>query len=170
MLEKKAAAVKLLILDVDGVLTDGRLYINEKGGETKSFNVKDGYGLKQILKAGIAVAIISGRKSKAVEYRAKELGIHGVYQGVSNKAERIKKIMSEKGLAPGSVCAICDDLPDMPLFEVSGLAVAVADAVPEIREAADFVTRKKGGHGAVREVCDLILNTRKVNLQPPEKN
>jgi len=156
-MKEKAGSIKLLILDVDGVLTDGRITMNERGEEIKSFNVKDGLGLKIIMSAGIEVVLITGRKSMVVEHRAKELGIDEVWQGIKDKRALCKKIIGEKGLEKKEVCCIGDDLPDLAMFMEAGLRIAVADGVEEVREKADFVTDKKGGYGAVREACEWIL-------------
>ena len=157
-----AARIKLLILDVDGVLTDGRITINEKGEEVKSFNVKDGLGLKILMSTGIEVVIITGRKSMVVKHRAKELGIDEVWQGIKDKRMLCKKIIGEKGLKKEEVCCIGDDLPDLAMFMEAGLRIAVADGVEEICEEADFVTKKNGGYGAVREACEWILKSKGV--------
>lgn len=159
-MKEKAASIKLLILDVDGVLTDGRITMNERGEEVKSFNVKDGLGLKMLMSAGIEVVIITGRKSMVVEHRAKELGIDEVWQGIKDKKALCKKIIGEKGLKKKEVCCIGDDLPDLAMFMEAGLRIAVADGVEEVREEADFVTKKKGGYGAVREACEWILKSK----------
>ena len=159
-MKKKAASIKVLILDVDGVLTDGRITLNERGDEVKSFNVKDGLGLKILMSTGIEVVIITGRKSVVVEHRAKELGIDEVWQGIKDKRALCKKIIGEKGLKKKEVCCIGDDLPDLAMFMEAGLRIAVADAVEEVREKADFVTKKKGGDGAVREACEWILKSK----------
>ena len=157
MTENWAARIKLLILDVDGVMTDGRIIMNENGEEIKCFHVRDGHGLKLLLSAGIDVIIISGRKSKTARYRAKELGIQEIYQGVKWKESLCRKLIQRKGLKREQVCCMGDDLPDLPIFSQAGISIAVADASPEVRAAASFVTKKKGGNGAVREVCELIL-------------
>ena len=162
MIKEMAASIKLLILDVDGVLTDGRITINERGEEVKSFNVKDGLGLKMLMSTGIEVVIITGRKSMVVEHRAKELGIDEVWLGIKDKGGLCKKIIGEKGLDKNEVCCIGDDLPDLAMFMEAGLRIAVADGVEEVREEADFVTEKKGGDGAVREACEWILKSRGV--------
>ncbi|MBN1625484.1 MAG: HAD hydrolase family protein [Deltaproteobacteria bacterium] len=159
MLDKKLKRIKILILDVDGVMTDGRIYMNDHGEETKAFNVKDGYGIRSLLYAGIDVAIITGRESGVVGQRAKDLGIKYVYQGVSDKRSAGIGLLQEKGLAGDQACYIGDDLPDVPLLRYVGLPVAVADAVEEVREAALYVTGKNGGDGAVREICELILKS-----------
>lgn len=160
MTRKAFAKVKLLILDVDGVLTDSRVIMNDEGEETKHFNVKDGHGLRMLMKAGIEVALISGRNSRAAEFRAKDLGISEVHLGLKNKAGVCADLIRRKGLAKPEVCCMGDDLPDLPLFEQSGIAVAVADAVPEIRAAAAFATKNRGGQGAVREVCETLLKAK----------
>ncbi|MGE5841992.1 MAG: KdsC family phosphatase [Deltaproteobacteria bacterium] len=160
MTRKAFAKVKLLILDVDGVLTDGRIILNDRGEETKHFNVKDGHGLRVLMQAGIEVALISGRNSPAAEFRARGIGISEVHLGVTNKAEVCADLIHRKGLDKPEVCCMGDDLPDLPLFEQSGISVAVADAVPEIRAAAAFSTERRGGEGAVRELCEMILRAK----------
>lgn len=156
-MDERLAKIKLLILDVDGVLTDGRIFLNHKGEEIKAFNVKDGLGLKMLREGGIDVAIITGRRSGAVEHRGRELGITDVFQGVGKKREICRKLIRKKMLVTEEVCCIGDDLPDLPMFDEVGLAVAVADAVQEVRDRADLITTKKGGDGAVRELCEWIL-------------
>jgi len=153
--------IKLLILDVDGVMTDGSIIINDNGEEIKRFDVKDGFGLKMLMRANIDVVIISGRKAKAVEYRAMNLGIREIYQGVKDKEDLCKKLMQQKKLKKDDVCCMGDDLPDLPMFNQVGISIAVADAVAEVRSSADFITKNKGGKGAVREVCELILKAQK---------
>jgi YrbI family 3-deoxy-D-manno-octulosonate 8-phosphate phosphatase len=157
VLNQKASKIKLLVLDVDGVMTDGSITINKQGDETKTFNVKDGLGLKMLMSSGIEVAILTGRTSLALALRAEELGIEEVYQGVKNKDILLKKLIKIKNLKKEQVCSLGDDLPDLAMFMGSGLSIAVADAVEEVREAADFITKNKGGYGSVREVCELIL-------------
>ena len=159
-MKEKAASIRLLILDVDGVLTDGHITMNERGEEVKSFNVKDGLGLKILMSTGIEVIIITGRKSMVVEHRAKELGIDEVWQGIKDKKVLCKRIIGEKGLKKEEVCCIGDDLPDLAMFMEAGLRIAVADGVEEVREKADLVTKKKGGYGAVREACEWILKSK----------
>ncbi len=160
MLDERLGAIKILILDVDGVLTDGRIIINDHGEETKAFNVKDGYGIRALLDAGIDVAVITGRKSGVVAHRAKDLGIRSVYQGVADKRSACMRLLEERHLTGGQACYIGDDLPDIPVLQYVGMPVAVADAVKEVREAALYITEKNGGNGAVREVCELILKAR----------
>lgn len=156
-IEEKARNIKLLILDVDGVLTDGVIHVSERGEEAKSFHVRDGYGLKLLTESGIEVAIISGRKSGAVEYRAKELGIGMVFQGVKDKGPVCRRIMERAGLKKSEVASVGDDLPELSVFRHSGIRIAVADAVHEVREAADVVTTREGGRGAVREISEWLL-------------
>ncbi len=160
MIEEKAAQIKLLVLDVDGVLTDGRITINDRGEETKSFDVKDGLGLKMLSAQGIDIVILTGRQSGVVGHRASELGIKAVYQGVEDKRDTLRRLIRQKGMTRSAVCAIGDDLPDLAMFEESGLCIAVSDAVSEVRRQADYITRKRGGFGAVREACDWILSCR----------
>ncbi len=154
---KIAGKIKLLVLDVDGVLTDGGIILDNEGNEFKSFNVRDGHGLVMLKKAGVKVAIISGRNSKVVDRRASELGITEVYQRSHNKITAYQELLSKFGVAAEEVAYIGDDVVDVPLFKRVGLAVAVADAAEEAKEAALFVTKARGGRGAVREICDLIL-------------
>ena len=158
-MEEKAAQIKLLFLDVDGVMTDGTITMDAQGEELKTFDVKDGQGLKLLLWSGIEVVIMSGRQSKALEHRARDLGIQNLNQGIEDKRALCRQLIKEKGLRKEQVGSMGDDLPDLPLFEESGLCIAVADAVREVREAADLITRCKGGRGAVREVCEWILKS-----------
>jgi 3-deoxy-D-manno-octulosonate 8-phosphate phosphatase (KDO 8-P phosphatase) len=166
MIEEKAAKIEMLILDVDGVLTDGRIVLTEHGEETKSFYTRDGHGLKLLIQAGVDVVLISGRNSKAVDFRAKDLGITEVYQGVKDKGTLCAQILEKKKITKEKVCCIGDDLPDLPLFHYAGISVAVADATPELQVAATMVTQKGGGQGAVREICELILKAKKQWPQP----
>jgi 3-deoxy-D-manno-octulosonate 8-phosphate phosphatase (KDO 8-P phosphatase) len=159
MIEEKAGRLKLLLLDVDGVMTNGSIFIGEQGEETKSFHVRDGLGLKLLIANGIDVIIVTGRRSSAVERRIKELGIQGLYQGISDKQSLCRKLIREKGLKKDEVCAMGDDLPDLPMFKEAGVCITVGDAVREVREACDFITKSKGGSGAVREACEWILKS-----------
>lgn len=159
-LEDSAARIRLLVLDVDGVMTDGRLYLNGRGEEVKVFDVRDGYGLKRVRDAGIEVAVVTGRSSAAVERRARELGITEVHQGVGSKGPLLDELLRKRNLEPAAVCCVGDDLPDLPAFERAGLAVAVADAAVEVRDAAALITKRRGGRGAVREVCEFLLAAR----------
>jgi 3-deoxy-D-manno-octulosonate 8-phosphate phosphatase (KDO 8-P phosphatase) len=154
------ASIELLVLDVDGVLTDGRLYYGPKGEALKVFDVKDGYGIRRLIDLGVAVAIISGRDSRHVKQRARDLGIRYVYQGVSEKLPVFEKLRTKLGLE-ASVCAcVGDDRPDVPVMRAAGLAFAVFDAHPAALKAADMVTPNVGGRGAVRNVCDLLVAAR----------
>lgn len=155
--------VRLLVLDVDGVLTDGRLFYGPKGELLKAFHVRDGHGIKQVATAGITVAIISGRKSAAVVRRARGLGIRHVTQGASDKLVALRKLAKARGVALEDCLCVGDDTPDAPILAAAGLGVAVADAHQDALDAADLVTTRAGGHGAVREVCDWLMAARKVS-------
>ena len=154
---EKITPIKLLILDVDGVLTDGKIIYNDRGEEIKAFNVRDGHGLKLLMRAGIGITLITGRKSKVVLHRARDLGIKNVYQRVTNKIEVYEKILKAKKLKDENVGFVGDDLVDIPVLKRVGFSAAVGDAIPEVREVADYVASKKGGEGAVREICELLL-------------
>jgi 3-deoxy-D-manno-octulosonate 8-phosphate phosphatase (KDO 8-P phosphatase) len=153
----RAQAIRLLILDIDGVLTDGRLYFDAKGETLKVFHVRDGHGLKMAQRGGLEVAMVSGRRSDAAFHRARELGISRFFEGVRDKVAILEELLAALNLAPAEVAAVGDELVDLPLFHRVGLGVAVADAVPEVRAAAHWITSLPGGSGAVREVCDLLL-------------
>jgi 3-deoxy-D-manno-octulosonate 8-phosphate phosphatase (KDO 8-P phosphatase) len=152
-----AAAIDLLLLDVDGVLTDGRVYYGARGEQLQCFNIKDGHGLKSLAHIGVAVAVISGRRSAAVTRRCRELGIRHVVQGSRDKVRDFRALATKLGVAPAQCAFIGDDTPDVPLLREVGLAFAVADAHPSARAAAHHITRARGGDGAVREVCDRLL-------------
>jgi len=152
--------VKLIVLDVDGVLTDGTITYDSFGREVKSFNVKDGYGIVRAQKEGIVVAVVSGRYSWQVEKRCRELGITEVYQGVEDKLGLLQELMSKYSLSSSQVAAMGDDLPDLPLLKAVGTSAAPSDAVPEVKLIVDLVTRNLGGKGAVREFIDFILRGR----------
>jgi len=156
---EKAAKIKVLFLDVDGVMTDGRITINDRGEEMKSFDVKDGQGLKLLMNGGIEVILISGRTSRVIEHRANELGVKEVYHGVSDKTTLCRRLLDEKGYDRQEVCCVGDDIPDIGMFRLSGLRIAVSDAAVEVRDEADLITNCRGGYGAVREVCELILRS-----------
>jgi 3-deoxy-D-manno-octulosonate 8-phosphate phosphatase (KDO 8-P phosphatase) len=153
----RARAVRLLVLDVDGVLTDGRLYFGPGGEAMKVFHVRDGHGLKAAAAAGIVLAIVSGRRSRAVTARARELGIRHVRQGVTDKLAELDRLCVRLGFERRQCACIGDDTPDVPLMRAVGVAFAVQDAHPEARAVADVVTRLPGGRGAVREACDWLL-------------
>jgi len=155
-----ARQVLLLILDVDGVLTDGRLHYGDDGSETKAFYAQDGSAIKRLQAAGVAVAIISGRRSRAVRRRAGELGIAHLYEGAEDKAAALTQLCDASKVQAAQMAHVGDDLPDLPLFERVGLSCAVADGHPAVLGKAHYVTARRGGQGAVREVCDLILFAR----------
>ncbi len=154
--------VQLLVLDVDGVLTDGRLYYGARGESLKVFHVRDGHGIKEVAAAGITVAIISGRKSAAVARRARELGIRHVTQGATDKLASLTKLAKARSLSLDQCACVGDDTPDAPILKVAGVAIAVADAHRDALAAADLVTSRPGGSGAVREVCDWLLDARRL--------
>lgn len=157
-----AARIKLLLMDCDGVLTDGRLYFSGAGEEMKVFDVRDGQGIVSWHKAGGISGIISGRSSRIVDLRAAELGIKFVHQRVEDKIQAFLAILAEAYISdPAEVAYIGDDVPDILLMRKVGLPVAVADAVEEAKAAAALVTKAKGGRGAVREVCDLLVSARR---------
>jgi 3-deoxy-D-manno-octulosonate 8-phosphate phosphatase (KDO 8-P phosphatase) len=155
--ERRAAGVRLLLLDCDGVLTDGRITPVPGGDELKSFHTRDGHGLVMLHRAGLRSGVISGRTSRLVEMRAADLGVSFVRQGALNKIEAFESLISEAGVEPDRAAFVGDDVVDIPLMRRCGLAVAVADATPDTRAAAHYVTVAPGGFGAVREVCELIL-------------
>ena len=157
VLQDKASRIELVIFDVDGVLTDGRLILGDDGSEYKCFHVRDGLGLVLLREAGIQVAIISARQSKVTADRMASLGIEYVYQGTQDKAKTFAELLQRLQLAPQQVAYTGDDIVDLPVLDRAGLAAAVADAHSQVREQADFVTTADGGRGAVREVCELIL-------------
>ena len=153
----RACAIRLAIFDVDGVLTDGRLYFLPDGGETKSFNTLDGQGIKMLIASGITTAIISGRQSTIVERRAQNLGIHHLYQGREDKLAVLDELLSKLQLERYQVAYLGDDLPDLPVIRRVGLGMAVANADGFVRQQAHGVTQLQGGQGAAREFCELIM-------------
>jgi 3-deoxy-D-manno-octulosonate 8-phosphate phosphatase (KDO 8-P phosphatase) len=153
----RLAQIKLLLLDVDGVMTDGRIIFDSNGIESKFFNVKDGHGIKLLQRAGIEVGIISGRASQVVANRAAELGITRLFQGALDKLAVYQEIIRETGLADAQIAFMGDDVIDLPVLSRVGFAAAPADAVEEVLPHVQFIARNRGGWGAVREVCDLIL-------------
>jgi 3-deoxy-D-manno-octulosonate 8-phosphate phosphatase (KDO 8-P phosphatase) len=156
-LRDRCAAIELLVLDVDGVLTGGGIVLGTGGLEIKEFHVRDGSGLKFWHQAGKRTALMSGRTSAAVETRAGELGISLVLQGAGDKVSALRSVLTQVGVRPEAVCYVGDDLPDLPALRQCGLAAAVADACAEVRAEAHYVTGAAGGRGAVREVVELIL-------------
>jgi 3-deoxy-D-manno-octulosonate 8-phosphate phosphatase (KDO 8-P phosphatase) len=161
-LRNRAKKIKLLLLDVDGVLTDGGIFIDAHGSETKRFHVRDGQGITLLKRAGIEVGFISGRSSNVVRHRARELGVKIVYQGVQNKVETYNRIKQKTGLKDGEIAYVGDDIVDLPILRRVGFAVAVRDCWSGIATAVDYMTRAKGGHGAVREVSELLLEAKKL--------
>lgn len=158
-IEGRASHIKLLLMDCDGVLTDGRLWLTEDGDEQKSFNTHDGLGLSLLHRAGLKSGIITGRTSKAVARRANELGVEFVRQGDPDKIAAFEEVMRLAGVDENEVAFVGDDLTDIPIMQRSGFAVAVADAVEETRSIAHYVTRARGGRGAVREAIEIILKS-----------
>ena len=154
---RKIKAIKILILDVDGVMTDGKIIYDDDGKEIKIFDVKDGHGIKLLMRAGIDVAIITARESKVVLHRAKNLGIETVYQKAMDKVIAFEDMLKKRRLFPQETAYIGDELVDIPLLHRVGFAVTVKDAVEDAKKHADYTTAKSGGCGAVREVCELIL-------------
>lgn len=154
------ARIELLVLDVDGVLTDGMLYFSARGEALKSFHVRDGHGLKLIAATGVRLAVLSGRRSAAVGRRMRELGIRDVVQGCADKLAAFEALTRRLGIEPRASACIVDDTPDLPLMAAVGFAAAVADAHPLVRRAAHWVSRRPGGRGAVRELADELLRAR----------
>jgi 3-deoxy-D-manno-octulosonate 8-phosphate phosphatase (KDO 8-P phosphatase) len=155
---KKAARIKLLLLDVDGVLTDGRIIIDDRGVETKQFHVRDGQGISLLIRAGVDVGFITGRVSKIVQHRSRELGVRLVYQGVADKRAAYIEIKRKTKRSDAEIAYVGDDFIDLPVLRQAGLAISVSDGWPELFSVVDYVTKQKGGRGAVREVAELILN------------
>lgn len=150
---------KLAVFDVDGVFTDGRFYLSNDGVESKAFCTQDGFGIRTLIRSGVAVGVISGRSSEAVRLRMSELGVPHVIQGVPDKVRAFDALIGKLKLTPAQCVYTGDDIPDLPLLEKVGFAVAVANAVDEVKAACDYVTRAPGGSGAVREVCDLLVRS-----------
>lgn len=156
-LQQKIAAIKLAIFDVDGVLTDGGLRYGPKGEELKVFNTLDGHGLKMLADSGVAVAIISGRSSKALEKRAKDLGIQHLVMGVANKADAYRSMLKKLKLKESEVASIGDDIVDLPILLHCGFSAAVPAAPDDVKSRVDVVTKNFGGFGAAREFCEIIM-------------
>jgi 3-deoxy-D-manno-octulosonate 8-phosphate phosphatase (KDO 8-P phosphatase) len=159
VLSEKLKSIQLLLLDVDGVLTDGAIIYSQDGSETKIFNVQDGLGLKLAMANGIQVGIVTGRKSPALDHRCRDLGIRYSFAGVQDKAKILEKIAEQTGVAPEHTAYMGDDLPDLSLMRRVGLSIAVSDAHETVLENADWTTSATGGNGAVREVCEALLKT-----------
>jgi 3-deoxy-D-manno-octulosonate 8-phosphate phosphatase (KDO 8-P phosphatase) len=156
-IDARARRIKLLLMDCDGVLTDGRLWLMADGDEQKAFHARDGQGISLCHHAGLKTGIITGRTSSAVDRRAQDLEISYVRQEAKDKIKALDEILAEAGVSADECAYIGDDVADIPVMRRVGFAAAVADAVPETKQAAHYITELKGGHGAVREVCDLIL-------------
>lgn len=154
------STIKLLICDVDGVFSDGRIYLGNQGEELKAFHTRDGFGIKAIINAGIQVAVITGRKSMIVEKRMQSLGIQHIYQGQENKTMAYQALKQTCALKDAEIAYIGDDMPDYPVMDLTGLPIAVADAHPIIAKLSHYQTINRGGFGAVREVCDILLESR----------
>ncbi|MEW6418210.1 MAG: 3-deoxy-manno-octulosonate-8-phosphatase KdsC [Nitrospirota bacterium] len=155
-----AKNIKFLILDVDGVLTDGSIILDNEGNEFKSFHVRDGHGIKMLMRAGIKIAMITGRHSKVVERRAQELGITDVFQKCHDKRVAYRQLAEKYSLGDSEIAYIGDDIVDIPILKRSGLSVTVADADNDVKAVAMMITERSGGRGAVREVCDLVLKAK----------
>lgn len=156
-LRERASKIRLLILDVDGVLTDGKLYFDHQGNEMKAFNTRDGLGMKALQRCGIGVAVITGRTSEAVTHRMAQLDIQHVYQGREDKLNAFLQLLELTGLDAEQVCFAGDDWIDLPVLLRAGLAVTVADAENVVKDRVHWITQRNGGDGAVREICNLIL-------------
>lgn len=156
----KAASVKILLLDVDGVMTDGTIIYTHEGNEIKSFHTRDGLGLRLLREAGVEVGLITARKSEAVARRARDLSLVHVYQGVKNKLEVYTRLLEELSLRPAETAYMGDDWLDLPLLVRAGFSATPADAVAEVKQVVDYVAKRPGGRGAVREICDLIIEAK----------
>lgn len=157
MLTQRAIAIKMLLLDVDGVLTDGKLYFSNNGDELKAFNIQDGLGIKLLQRHGITVGIVTGKRSLLVTNRAKDLGIDIVVQGREDKLAAIREIIADLDITLNEIAYIGDDLPDLSAITSVGLGMTVANGVAEIKKEAHWISQYHGGHGAVREACEMIL-------------
>lgn len=158
-IQAKAADIKLVIFDVDGVLTDGSLYLGDDGQEYKAFNSQDGHGMKMLQMGGVKIAIITGRTSEVVRIRMQSLGIEYVYQGVEDKRNAYTQLKNQIGLPDGQIAYVGDDVVDLPVMVQAGLAIAVANAHPMVKQHAHWSTASAGGRGAAREVCELLLDS-----------
>lgn len=159
-LKRRFKRVKALITDVDGVLTDGAMYYTAQGDAMKKFHTRDGMGIRLLRENGCKIAIITGEESEIVRRRAEKLKIVDLYMGVENKAEKVNEFRRKHGIALDEIAYVGDDINDIGAMEIVGIATAVADAVPAVKKVAAYITEKKGGEGAVREVADIILATR----------
>lgn len=160
------AGIRLIGFDVDGVFTDGRFHLSDEGVESKAFHTHDGYGIRCILEAGIQVAVISGRKSAAVRQRMNELGVKHIFLGCKDKVATFEQLLSELSIPASQSAFAGDDLPDIALLRKTGVSFAVANAHRDVQEICDYTTTKAGGFGAIREICDLLLNARDAGADP----
>jgi 3-deoxy-D-manno-octulosonate 8-phosphate phosphatase (KDO 8-P phosphatase) len=158
MLAQRIQAIRLIAFDVDGILTDGGLYLTDSGEEFKRFNSLDGHGLKMLKASGVEIAIITGRTSRCVELRAKNLGITRLYQGVEDKWGAMQTLLAELKLAPDAAAYMGDDVVDLPVMRRVGFSITVPNSPQAVRDHAHYLTQRDGGHGAVRETCELILS------------
>lgn len=158
-LREKAANIRLIAFDVDGIMSNGRLYFSANGDELKGFNILDGLGMKQLMAAGITVAVITGRRSPLTEKRMKDLGIPHLMQGREDKKVALQELVSTMDVTPEQIAYMGDDLPDLPAIRFAGLGITVPNGYWLVREQADYCTTAAGGEGAVREACDLILTS-----------
>ena len=159
-LKEKASKIKLLVFDVDGVMTDGSITYDENGVEYKTFNAKDGHGLAKMIRNGFMTAVITGRRNGTVDRRAEDLRFTEVYQGVKNKLPILEGIMQKYELTFDEVSYMGDDEPDIPILEKVGIAACPSDAVDNVKKICNFISTKEGGHGAVRELCDFVFDNR----------
>lgn len=155
---ESASKIRLLLLDVDGILTDGKLYFSNSGEESKAFHSLDGHGIKMLMRAGVAVGIITGRKSTIVTNRASDLGIDILYQGREDKIDVLREIIATTGITADAIAYAGDDLPDLPVLQAVGLSFSVPGAHPDVKRAVNAITTRSGGEGAVREITDFIIN------------
>jgi len=165
----RAKSIRLIAFDVDGIMTDGGLYLSDSGEEFKRFNSLDGHGLKMLKSSGVELAIITGRSSRCVELRAKNLGITHLYQGIQDKLNAMQSLLTQLHIAPENAAFMGDDVVDLPAMNHVGLAISVPDATPVVRDRSHYITSRRGGHGAVREVCELLMSaqgTLEAQLEP----
>jgi 3-deoxy-D-manno-octulosonate 8-phosphate phosphatase (KDO 8-P phosphatase) len=160
-LRAAAAGIRLLVLDVDGVLTDGGLHYDAEGRESKTFHVRDGYGIQQVMAAGVTVAVISGRRSAAAAARLAELRVPHVFLGRNDKRVVFEQLLRDLDVPAAAAACVGDDVTDLEIMTLAGLGITVADAHPDMLHAADWTTTARGGRGAVREICDLLLASRR---------
>ena len=161
-INEKAARIRLLIFDVDGVLTDGSLFVGDDGQEYKAFNSRDGHGIKMLLKYGVEIAIITGRTSKVVEHRMANLGINHIYQGKLDKLPASEELRAKLGMSPEETAYVGDDVVDLPVMRQVGLAIAVQDAHPLVLRHSHWQTPSAGGRGAARDVCEMLMEAKGV--------